>query len=138
MAARNKVDRKKWEQRLARLGIVPHKMPQTLTEAELDAVRTHPPGGRHWLPDGKVPGMYLGASEGNAASLLLRFRTTAGVRRNLKHCTVGAMTLEQARRNAKEHLAAVGRDGDPLAEREAARVEVESVKTVRSYLEDLY
>src|SRR5205814_10528002 len=77
--------------------------------------------------------LLVGAS--GASTFWLHYRTHAGTRRRLKIGVAGAVTLKSARDLAREALAAVGRGGDPVSDRMAARAASE---TVRAYLRDVY
>ena len=112
-------------ERLAQLGL---KFTKGLPENIRDLMRARPTGFRFVLSDGKsdraVPGLYLRVGAEGDSVFWLQYRVKlgpeAGRRRQYK---IGAVTLEAARREAKQVLARVEAGGDPLAEKQAAKQE---------------
>ena len=119
-----KVDRERWNEKLRAIGMS-GRLPESLTERVLDAVRARPLGERYTLPDGEVPGMYLDVGAEGAALLMLGYRTKAGIRRQHKIATVGEVALRKARELAQEAIASVKRGGDPVEDKRAARLEAQ-------------
>src|SRR5712691_12597507 len=111
-----KVDREKLDAKLRAIGMS-GRLPASLTERVLDAVRGNPLGARYTLPCGEVPGLYLDVSGEGSALFMLGYRTTSGVRRQHKIATVGEVPLKDARALAQEALAVVRRGGDPVEAR---------------------
>src|SRR2546422_5034690 len=132
-----RVNETNWTGRLQALGLR-GKLPEQLTEAVLEAIRTRPQGERYLLADGQVPGLALMVGATGAATWWLQYRNAAGQRRMHKVCPAGAASLRDARALARKLLVAVASGADPAAEKRQARRESAKGKTVRQYLEDVY
>lgn len=93
-----------------------------LTKRAIDAARyTGTGNARCVLWDDELPGFGCRVFPSGAKSFVLSYRT-AGRKRLMTIGTYGVLTLDQARTQARSHLASVETDGaDPLAERERAR-----------------
>jgi integrase len=129
-------------ERLAQLGL---KFTKGLPENIRDLVRARPTGFRFVLSDGKsdraVPGLYLRVGADGDSVFWLQYRVKlgpgAGGRRQYR---IGGVTLEAARREAKQILARVEAGGDPLSEKQAAKQERARAKasTLGAFLDDVY
>ncbi len=78
------------------------------------------PGATHW--DDQVRGLHLRVSAAGRKTFYLSYRTKAGRQRRPKIADVGAVSLDQARRIARETLAHVALGADPSGDRRAERV----------------
>jgi integrase len=89
--------------------------------------------------DTELPGFHIRPGK-RGLTFRLYYRTKTGIRRMLTLGTYGKLTAAQARKLAKEALATVTQGGDPRAELETVKAEVErqEQQTLRAYLEGPY
>jgi len=86
------------------------------------AVETARPERRDYeLRDTLIPGFLCKVTPAGRKVFMLHFRTLSGERRKPSLGTFGQLTVDQARRLAQDHLAAVRGGADPSQERTAAR-----------------
>lgn len=129
-------------ERLAQLGL---RFTKGLPENIRDLVRTRPTGFRYTLSDGRsdkaVPGLYLRVGVGGDSVFWLQYRVRLGAaKRERRQLHIGPVTLDAARREARQALARVEAGGDPLAEQKAADDEKARSKasTLGAFFEDVY
>jgi integrase len=99
-------------------GILAMSSPKVLTVARIEAAK--PREARYELPDAGLPGFYLIVQPSGYKSFALRYRVAA----KPKKFTIGAfpkLSLEAARKLAREAAVAVARGEDPGAEKKAAK-----------------
>jgi len=86
------------------------------------AVETAKPERRDYeLRDTIIPGVLCKVTPAGRKVFMLTYRTPKGERRKPSLGTFGQLTVEQARKLAQDHLAAVHGGADPSQERQAAR-----------------
>lgn len=86
------------------------------------AVETAKPERRDYeLRDTVIPGFLCKVTPAGRKVFMLTYRTPKGERRKPSLGTFGQLTVEQARKIAQDHLAAVRGGADPSQERQAAR-----------------
>lgn len=86
------------------------------------AVETAKPERRDYeLRDTIIPGFLCKVTPAGRKVFMLTYRTPKGERRKPSLGTFGQLTVEQARKLAQDHLAAVRGGADPSQERQAAR-----------------
>lgn len=92
-----------------------------LTKRFVDALQADPMGKEvtHW--DDVLKGFGLRVQPGGARSWVIMYRTQEGRLRKLSIGRVGALTPDEARREAKIKLGEVEKGGDPAGEKSAAR-----------------
>ncbi len=129
-------------ERLAQLGL---RFTKGLPENIRDLVRARPTGFRYVLSDGKsdraVPGLYLRVGAGGEGVFWLQYRVRLGpAKGERRQAHIGPVTLEAARREARQVLGRVEGGGDPLAEERAAKEAKARAKasTLGAYLEKVY
>jgi integrase len=115
------------------------KSPATLlTKRVIDAAT--PSTRRYDIWDSQVPGFGVRIGLTGVKTFVVRYRAEGGGRNAPKrHVTVGrygALTVEQARKKAKELLAAVTVGDDPAAERNAKRLELKMSGLIDLYEEE--
>lgn len=128
--------------RLAQLGL---RFTKGLPENIRDLVRARPTGFRYTLSDGRsdkaVPGLYLRVGAKGEGVFWLQYRVRLGkTKRQRRQYHVGQVTLEAARREAKQVLGRVEGGADPCAEREVEEKAKASAKasTLRAFFDDVY
>ena len=90
---------------------------EKMTKRAIDAFR-HPGGsGRAVLWDAEVPGLGVRAYPGSATKTFILSYRTGGRKRLMKIGRYGALTLDQARNEARDALALVRKKTDPMEER---------------------
>jgi integrase len=129
-------------ERLAQLGL---RFTKGLPENIRDLVRTRPTGFRYVLSDGRsaqaVSGLYLRVGAKGEGVFWLQYRVRLGpAKGERRQLHIGAVTLEAARREARQALVRVEAGGDPLAERQEAEDERERAKasTLGAFFDDVY
>lgn len=90
-----------------------------LTKRLID--KTKPSDERRWLWDTDVSGFGCCVHPTGRAVFYLKYRTSAGRVRKPKIGAYGDITLDQARKIARQWLAEAARGGDPSADRKASR-----------------
>jgi integrase len=106
------------------------------TKRDLDQLRYDPHGPQQQIAwdadfDGRgdaVPGFGCRIYPTGKKSFVLAYRTTTGRTRLMAVGKYGVLTLDQARKKARAELAKVTEGADPVADRRAARANVETVK----------
>ncbi|WP_462122036.1 tyrosine-type recombinase/integrase [Methylorubrum thiocyanatum] len=88
------------------------------------------PGKRREVPDAALPGLYLVVQPAGGKSWAVRYRA-AGKPRKLTLGPYPRLGLVDAREAARTALRAVAEGRDPAGEKQAARVEVAAVQTMR-------
>lgn len=88
------------------------------------------PGKRREVPDAALPGLYLVVQPAGGKSWAVRYRA-AGKPRKLTLGLYPRLGLADAREAARPALRAVAEGRDPAGEKQAARVEVAAVQTMR-------
>ncbi|ACK84216.1 tyrosine-type recombinase/integrase [Methylorubrum extorquens] len=88
------------------------------------------PGKRREVPDAALPGLYLVVQPAGGKSWAVRYRA-AGKPRKLTLGPYPRLGLADAREAARTALHAVAEGRDPAGEKQAARVEVAAVQTMR-------
>ncbi len=128
--------------RLAQLGL---RFTKGLPENIRDLVRARPTGFRYVLSDGKsdraVPGLYLRVGAGGDSVFWLQYRVRLGeAKGERRQIHIGPVTLEAARREAKQILGRVEGGGDPLEETRTAKAAKARAKasTLGAYLDEVY
>jgi integrase len=129
-------------ERLAQLGL---RFTKGLPEDIRERVRARPVGFRYTLSDGKsdkaVPGLYLRVGASGEGVFWLQYRVRLGrAKGSRRQIPIGSVTLEAARREARQILARVEAGGDPLAERkteEDARARAKA-STLGAFFSDTY
>lgn len=129
-------------ERLAQLGL---RFTKGLPENIRDLVRARPTGFRYVLSDGKsdraVPGLYLRVGAGGEGVFWLQYRVRLGsAKGERRQIHIGSVTLEAARREARQVLGRVEGGGDPLEEARDAKAARARAKasTLGAYLDDVY
>jgi hypothetical protein len=99
-----------------------HGVPK-LTKTFVDGLEPPERGELKWWDEGKgsVTGFGVRVRATGRTTWIVQYRTTRGRTRRLTIGTVGRMTPEQARTEARQALAAVDRGEDPVVERKKAR-----------------
>jgi integrase len=129
-------------ERLAQLGL---RFTKGLPENIRDLVRARPTGFRYVLSDGKsdraVPGLYLRVGAEGEGVFWLQYRVKLGeAKGERRQIHIGAVTLEAARREARQILGRVEAGGDPRAEERKAKLERARARasTLGAYFESVY
>lgn len=129
-------------ERLAQLGL---RFTKGLPEDIRDLVRRRPTGFRYVLSDGKsdraVPGLYLRVGAKGDSVFWLQYRVRLGkAKGERRQIHVGTVTLEAARREARQLLGRVEGGADPVAERQAEEDEKAKAKasTLGVFLDEVY
>jgi integrase len=109
-----------------------HGVPK-LTKTFVDGLQPPESGELKWWDEGKgsVTGFGVRVRATGRTTWIVQYRTTRGRTRRLTIGTVGRMTPDQARIEARRALAAVDRGEDPVVERKKAR----SAASVRELVE---
>src|SRR4051794_25422896 len=98
-------------------------MPQKITKAMLDRLKITEQGARALIFDTELTGLGVRATP-SGITFFVQYRAGTGrsaQKRRLSLGQYGALTVEQARRLAKERLAAVASGADPAADRNKAK-----------------
>lgn len=104
----------------ARVDTAPARsLPMRLTKTVVDHA-TVPEHGQRFLRDTALPGFALRVTSGGAKSFVLEKRINGRVRRQTLG-RYGALTVEQARREAQKVLGRIAAGADPIAERREAQ-----------------
>jgi integrase len=100
-----------------------------IDEAERDPARDS------FLWDDQLPGFGLRVTKAGVKSFVVQYRHGRRTRR-LTVGRYGHLTLDQARRDAQQHLAAAARGLDPAEEKQEARAEITLKEFSERYLEE--
>jgi integrase len=100
-----------------------------LTKRTVDALKVEP-GRAVIVWDSDVKGFGIAVSRGGVKSFLLNYRGAGGRERRYTIGRFGEWTVENAREEARQLKAAVGRGEDPLSQRQARRQAPDSAPTV--------
>jgi len=92
-----------------------------LTKRFVDNVRPGPSGKETTYWDDKLKGFGLRIQAGGAGSWIIMYRTYEGRQRKLTLGRIGALTPDEARKEARQKLAEADKGGDPAGEKSAAR-----------------
>ena len=92
-----------------------------LTKRFIDSVKPGKEKGDHVIWDKDLKGYGLRVKPSGAMSYVIWYRTKAGDLRKMAIAQVGALTPDQARTVAGNHLADAVRGGDPAKDRSDAR-----------------
>ena len=106
-----------------------------LTKAVVEALRPRAGGGDLFLWDGEDRGFGVRMKTSGRASFLVQYRTGNGQTRRLVLGPVGTLTVEQARKLARENLVAVRGGRDPSTERHEKRTALTVGELCTQYLE---
>jgi hypothetical protein len=104
-----------------------------LTKREVDALKTEGKELVCW--DDETAGFGVRVKATGAKSWIIQYRNTHGRSRRLTIGKVGRLTPEQARKEAKQKLAAVDRGGDPADAKAQARKALTVAQAADQYLE---
>ena len=111
---------------------------ERLAKRTLDALE--PTDARYTVWDGELKGFGVRVEASGRKTFVVRYRADGGGRRaplrQVSLGTFGQITAEQARKMAKDALAAVRQGGDPAEDRRAKRVAPDMGEAIRFYLED--
>ncbi len=108
---------------------------QRLTERRIEQFRYDPDGSTRQVEwDTDLPGFGVRLYGSGKKSYVLQYRVY-GKRRIMVIGQVGAMTLDQARRLARDERAKINEDVDPLQERAKSRQALEEAKTLDELIE---
>jgi Arm domain-containing DNA-binding protein len=100
-----------------------------LTKRTVDALKVEP-GCAVIVWDTDVKGLGISVSRGGVKSFLLNYRGAGGRERRYTIGRFGEWTVENAREEARQLKAAVGRGEDPLSQRQARRQAPDTAPTV--------
>jgi hypothetical protein len=93
-----------------------------LTKRVVDAIKPAAVDRTEW--DGELPGFGVRVRPSGAMTFVVRYRPGGGRNAPIRRVTlgaVGAITVDEARRLAREHLAKVRLGSDPIAEKRERR-----------------
>jgi hypothetical protein len=129
-------------ERFAQLGL---RLTKGLPENIRDLVRARPTGFRYVLSDGKsdkaVAGLYLRVGASGEGVSWLQYRVRLGpAKGERRQIHIGPVTLEAARREARQILGRVESGGDPLSEQKTAKEAKARAKapTLRAFFDAVY
>src|SRR5688572_29164658 len=91
-----------------------------LTKRVVDALQPSP-AGETFTWDSELKGFGIRMMPSGVVSYILKYRNAEGRQRNLAIGRVGALTAEEARTIARQHLGNVAHGADPSAERNKVR-----------------
>jgi len=92
------------------------------------------PGSQVW--DSEVPGFGLRVSSGGARSFVFQYRTRSGEQGKITIGRFPAMTVEEARKIARQHRVAVDMGGNPSQDRRSLREEMSMRQLAAFYCDD--
>lgn len=93
---------------------------EKLTKRSVDALKP-PLDGQAFLWDGEMRGFGVRVIPSGLKSFVLQYRTRTGRSRRIGLGRFGVLTVDQARKDAREKLVAVSKGDDPAEESEASR-----------------
>ncbi|MEM6847608.1 MAG: tyrosine-type recombinase/integrase [Pseudomonadota bacterium] len=91
-----------------------------ITKRVVDATKP-PETGELWVWDNELRGFALRVQKSGAASYVIKYRTADKRQRKYKIASVGTITPDEARKEARAKLAAVAGGGDPAEDRHGLR-----------------
>ncbi len=105
-----------------------------LTKAMIDSAE--PPSGELFLWDGALPGFGVRAKASGVKSFILQYRNRHGRSRRVTLGRYGTLTLDEARRLAKQELSAVSQGRDPRQQRDDDRAAISIADLAERYMTD--